>query len=187
MKTALLAAGALLALAAPAAAQVSPSVPPAAPSGPTAPAVASGQAGDAVARVAAGPDDVRVNQLIIYGDDTCPPSTDEQINVCAKLPEADRYRIPPNLRGLDDPRSNSWYNRAIELSYVGRTGTDSCSPVGAGGHTGCFNQLVAQARAERAGRDEVNWNRLIEEARQERLSRIDEEAEQVEREAGQPR
>ena len=115
MKTALLAAGALLAFAAPAAAQVNPSVPPGAPTGPTAPtAVPSPDA--APTAVAALPEDVRVNQLIIYGDDSCPASTDDQINVCAKLPESDRYRIPENLRTRDDPQSNSWYNQAIELS-----------------------------------------------------------------------
>lgn len=186
MKTAFLAAGALLALAPPAAAQVSPSVPPGAPSGPTAPTVAPSPGGAPTA-VAALPEDVRINQLIIYGDETCPPSTDEQINVCARLPESDRYRIPENLRTREDPESNSWYNRAIELSYVGRTGIGSCSTTGPGGMIGCFNQLVSQARAERANSDEVNWNRLIEDARQERLSRIDAEAEAAEAEANQPR
>jgi hypothetical protein len=185
MKTALLAAGALFALAAPAAAQL-PTVPPGAPSGPTAP-TAGPSTNSADAPVAALPQDLRVNQLIIYGDEACPPSTDEQINVCAKLPESDRYRIPENLRTTNDPESNSWYNRAIELSYVGRSGIGSCSTSGPGGMIGCFNQLVSQATAERAGRDEVNWNRLIEEARQERLGRIDEEAAAVEAEANQPR
>ncbi len=181
MKTALLAAGVLIAVAAPAAAQVNPSVPPGAPSGPTAPTAVPSPA-DTEARIATGPEDVRVNQLIIYGDDSCPASTDEQINVCAKLPESDRYRIPENLRTRNDPQSNSWYNQAIELSYVGRSGIGSCSTTGPGGMIGCFNQLVAQARAERAGSDAVNWNRLIEEARQERLSRIDAEAEAIEAE-----
>jgi hypothetical protein len=116
----------------------------------------------------------RVNQLIIYGEDPCPPGNNDEIIVCARLPEDDRFRIPPNLRdNPNDPANNSWANRALELSYAGRTGTDSCSTVGGGGFTGCFNQLVTQARAERAGRDEVNWNQLIEAARRERMRRID--------------
>ena len=49
--------------------------------------------------------DPRVNQLIIYGDDPCPQSTNEEIIVCARLPENDRYRIPPNVR--DDPNDPS--------------------------------------------------------------------------------
>src|SRR5688572_1834645 len=57
--------------------------------------------------------DPRVNQLIIYGDDPCPQSTNEEIIVCARLPENDRYRIPPNLRdNSEDPASQSWANRA---------------------------------------------------------------------------
>ena len=122
-------------------------------------------------------DDSRVNQLIVYGEDPCPPSTDEEITVCARLPEGDRYRIPPNLRNDPNaPANQSWANRAIELSYVGRTGIGSCSTVGGGGFTGCFDQLVRQARAERAAAPEVNWNQLIEQARQERLRRIGEAA-----------
>ena len=130
----------------------------------------------------------KINQLIVYGDDPCPPSTDEEITVCARKPEDERYRIPEALRAdPNDPVNQSWANRASELQYVGRTGTESCSTVGPGGFTGCFNQIVRQARAERAGRDSVNWNRLIEEARQERLGKIDEEAEEAEREAEGPR
>jgi hypothetical protein len=129
-------------------------------------------------------DDVRINQLIIYGDDPCPGSTDDEIIVCARKPESDRYRIPENLRrNPNDPANRSWHERAIELSYVGRSGTQSCSTVGAGGWTGCFDQLAGAWRAEREGRDSVNWNRLIEEARQERLNRIDAEAEEEERRA----
>ena len=125
--------------------------------------------------------DPRVNQLIIYGEDPCPPGTNEEIIVCARLPEDDRFRIPPNLRNNpNDPANQSWANRAIELSYVGGTGIGSCSTVGGSGFTGCFNQIVTQARAERAGRDELNWNQLIEQARRERMRRIGEvEAEEA--------
>lgn len=133
-----------------------------------------------------GPADVRVNQLIIYGDDPCPESTDpNEITVCARLPDADRYRIPPTLRdNPNDPANNSWANRAAELSYVGRTGTDSCSTVGGGGFTGCFNQLVNQARAERrAAGNDINFTRMIEEARARRDARIQEQAQAAEDEA----
>jgi hypothetical protein len=126
------------------------------------------------AEAAAPSADPRVNQVIVYGDDPCPASTNEEITVCARLPDSDRYRIPPNLRdNPNDPASRSWAGRALELQYVGRTGTDSCSPVGGGGFTGCFNQMVTQARAERraAGTD-VNWTRMVEEARAEREARL---------------
>jgi hypothetical protein len=131
----------------------------------------------------AGIGEERVNQLIVYGDDTCPPSTAEEIIVCARLPEEERFRIPSSLRERpNQPGSRSWADRAIELSYVGRAGIGSCSPVGAGGFVGCHNELVRQARAERAGRGDINWGRLVEEARRERGQRIDREAAEIERE-----
>ena len=138
------------------------------------------------AQATAGPDDVRVNQLIVYGDDPCPQSTGDEIIVCARLPEDDRFRIPPDLReNPNDPASNSWANRALELSYAGRTGTESCSTVGGGGFTGCFNQIVQQARAERRGGGE--WSRMIEEARDARARQINEaEAEDTEAERDEP-
>ncbi|MGQ0588848.1 MAG: hypothetical protein ACT4N8_04855 [Sphingosinicella sp.] len=123
----------------------------------------------------ASDEDVPVNQVLVYGEDPCPASTDEVINVCARLPEEDRFRIPPNLRqNPNDPAGQSWSNRAVELSYVGASGIGSCSPTGPGGASGCFNQIVQQARAERRNSDQINWNQMIEEARQERLRRIDE-------------
>ncbi|MDQ4087517.1 MAG: hypothetical protein M3177_05855 [Pseudomonadota bacterium] len=148
------------------------------PGVPSPEAAAAASAQDA----AIGPeDDPRVNQLIIYGDDPCPPSTNEEIIVCARLPESDRYRIPPDLReNPEAPANQSWTSRAVELSYVGATGIGSCSPAGSGGSIGCFNQIVQQARAERAQAGAVNWNRLIEEAREERMRRISEEERQEE-------
>jgi hypothetical protein len=150
-----------------------------------APSSAQG-AGQAAAAAPAGPDDVRVNQLIVYGTDPCPASADE-ITVCARRPEADRYRIPEPLRDREGPASNSWANRALELQYVGRTGTQSCSTVGPGGAHGCLQQLINQARAERQGAADVDWNAMIEQARQERLNKIDEQSEAIEREQSKPR
>jgi len=126
--------------------------------------------------------EVPVNQRIVYGDDPCTEGENpEEITICVRFSEDERFRVPPNLReNPNDPASQAWAGRAIELSYVGRTGTDSCSTVGEGGFTGCFNQMVRQARAERANSDDVNWARLIEEARQRRLGRIDEEAREAE-------
>ena len=138
---------------------------------------------------AAAADEASVNQLIVYGDDPCPPSTDEVITVCARRTDSERYRIPEDLRGdRNAPENQAWATRATELQYVGRSGIGSCSPVGPGGMIGCFNDLVRQARAERAGgADAVNWNALIERAREERLGRIDAEAEAEEEAAGGPR
>jgi hypothetical protein len=178
------AAASALLFAAPASAQQSPGAPEAAQANPGG-NVQQGVATDN--RTIASVDDVRVNQLIVYGNDRCPQSTDSEITVCVKLPENDRFRIPPALRDDDIPQANSWANRATELQYVGRAGIGSCSPAGSGGATGCLLQFINQARAERQGGPEVNWNALIEQARQERLGRIDAESDEIERELSEPR
>lgn len=116
----------------------------------------------------------KINQLIVYGNDPCKKSGEEEILICVRKPERERYRIPERLRDdPNDPKNQSWANQATGLEYVGRSGIGSCSATGPGGWTGCFNQMVRQAREERAHGDDVNWNRLIEQARQERLGKID--------------
>jgi hypothetical protein len=130
----------------------------------------------------------RVNQVIVYGDDPCTASRDpDEITVCARLPEADRYRIPPNLRdNPNDPRNQSWTGRATELAYVGRTGTDSCSTSGPGGFTGCLNQIINQAQAERRAVGDVNWVRMVEEARRDREARLRAEAHEGDQQHQEP-
>jgi hypothetical protein len=134
--------------------------------------------------VAAGEE--KISQLIVYGSDPCPKGTDDEIVVCARKPESERFRIPSNLRDSPRPGNRSWASRAEALQFLGRSGTDSCSATGAGGMTGCLNQTITEATAERGTRDSVNWNRLIEEARRERLSRIDAQA-AAEEKASNPR
>jgi hypothetical protein len=146
----------------------------------------------AQAPAAAAAAEPKISTMIVYGDDPCPPSTDDTIVVCARKPDKERYRIPEALRGdPNDPTNQAWATRATALEYAGRGGIGSCSPVGPGGASGCFNQIVRQARAERAGDPSVNWNALIEDARRERLGKIDEQAEADEADAkaaeGNPR
>lgn len=131
----------------------------------------------------------RVNTLIIYGDDECPPSTGDEITVCARMDEGERYRIPERLRQSEDPANEAWASRVEAYEAVGNFGPLSCTPVGAGGEFGCNPQFIEAAYAERAQSSDVRFSQLIEEARQERLSTIDDEAaetqarvEEVERE-----
>ncbi|WP_033075634.1 hypothetical protein [Sphingopyxis sp. MWB1] len=129
---------------------------------------------------AAGESD-KINQVIVYGDDKCEPSSADEIVVCSRLPESDRYRVPPMLRGNPlDPRNEAWANRVVALERVGRFGTDSCSPVGLGGFTGCTQDLIAGARAERKAADKTDWQAMIAEERAKRLAGIDAAAEEVE-------
>lgn len=92
----------------------------------------------------------RVSEIIVYGTDPCPRSTDDEVVVCARKPEAERFRIPEKLRSTGSLQSRqSWANRAIALETYGKTGINSCSPVGPGGFTGCSQQIISQAFKER--------------------------------------
>jgi hypothetical protein len=91
-----------------------------------------------------------VRMQIVYGDEECSSSNGEIIVVCVRRDESERYRIPPELRDTRDLAANeSWLSRSQSVEYVGRGGTMSCSPVGPGGFTGCTQQLLTAARAER--------------------------------------
>ncbi|MCB2075629.1 MAG: hypothetical protein H6917_06030 [Novosphingobium sp.] len=118
----------------------------------------------------------RVNQLIVYGDDPCPPSTGDQITVCARKDESERYRIPEVLRGTDSPENDAWNNRVLAYETVGKYGSLSCSPAGSGGWTGCLNQMIETAYAEKESDPSLRFSELIAEERAKRLSTIDEEA-----------
>lgn len=117
-----------------------------------------------------------INQLIVYGDDPCPASTGDQITVCARKEEAERYRIPEPLRGSPSPKNDAWNNRVLAYETVGRDGVLSCSPTGAGGWTGCVNQMIDTAYAEKKSDPSVRFGELIAEERARRLSTIDAEA-----------
>ncbi len=91
-----------------------------------------------------------VAEIVVYGNDPCPRSTDDQVVVCARRPEAERYRSPERLRSGGPPQAReAWANKAKVLETVGDTGTFSCSPVGPGGYTGCLTQVIKQARDQR--------------------------------------
>lgn len=92
--------------------------------------------------------------LVIYGNDPCPTSNGEEIVVCARKPESERYRIPEELRGTGRAQPESWAERAQALEYVGRSGTDSCTPDGSGGWTGCWQKLMRQYRQDRQAQKE---------------------------------
>jgi hypothetical protein len=86
-------------------------------------------------------------EVVVFGTEPCPRSTDSSIVICRRLPESLRYRMPEAYRpsGTYQERQ-SWANKASEVANVGATGTNNCSPVGPGGHTGCLVQEIQQAR-----------------------------------------
>ena len=90
-----------------------------------------------------------ISEVIVYGNDPCPRSTNNEVVVCARKPEGDRFRIPEKLRtGGPRQERDSWANKARALETVGATGTNSCSPVGPGGFTGCLTHVIKQAKQE---------------------------------------
>jgi hypothetical protein len=129
----------------------------------------------------AGTDAVKINQVIIYGDDKCPVSTDDIIVVCAALDEKERYRIPKKLRdNPNDLRNQAWASRVKSYQYVGESGIMSCTPTMSGGLSGCGLKDIDNAYAERKEDIGLVFGRLIAQARNERLAGIDAEADKIE-------
>src|SRR5262245_64223767 len=88
----------------------------------------------------------RVSEIIVYGNDPCPRSTDDEVVVCARKPESERYRIPERYRPTGTyQQRQAWANKARSIERVGRTGIQSCSPVGPAGYTGCLDQMIKSA------------------------------------------
>lgn len=96
----------------------------------------------------------RTRTVLVYGDDPCPRSENpDEIIVCARRPEEERYRIPKELREAERAVAASDNVPAQRASLLATreatTGAGSCSTVGAGGWTGC-NQgvdVIGVARA----------------------------------------
>jgi hypothetical protein len=113
-------------------------------------ATAAAMAGFAALPAPAEAQQSSVAEIIVYGADPCPRSTDDQVVVCARRPESERYRIPEKLRQGGTPQqTESWANKARVIETVGATGINSCSPVGPGGYTGCLTRVIKEAREQR--------------------------------------
>lgn len=98
-----------------------------------------------------------VAEIVVYGNDPCPRSTDDQVVVCARRPEAERYRIPEKLRQSGTrQQTQAWAKNARAIESVGSTGINSCSPVGPAGTTGCLQQVIREAREQRKQTNEDN-------------------------------
>src|SRR3546814_2574965 len=76
--------------------------------------------------------------------------SDWSSDVCSSdLPERDRYRLPKTFRKTDGQVEKSWSGQASAASDAGNAGIGSCSPVGAGGATGCNRQMMRTAKQQR--------------------------------------
>lgn len=117
-----------------------------------------------------------MNLVIVYGSDSCPQSRGEEITVCARKPESERYRIPEGLRDHPSPQNESWTNRVTSYERVGATGTQSCSAVGAGGWTGCMRNFVGNAYAEKKQSTDTHFSEMVAQERARREATIDAQA-----------
>jgi hypothetical protein len=113
-------------------------------------AVASLLIGAPLAAAPAGkPAETRIATLVVFGNDPCPRSTEDEVVVCARQPEGERYRIPKQFRGkrYNAARDGSWAGTARVLEYVSSRGIPgSCSPIGSNGQTGCFRKFLNENR-----------------------------------------
>ena len=90
--------------------------------------------------------------LVTYGDEQCPAAQDDEIIVCARLPESERYRIPAPLRTKkpDNVGGISWASHVESYDNVARLSRpDSCSSVGSNGWSGCAAKALRDWFAER--------------------------------------
>jgi hypothetical protein len=99
----------------------------------------------------------RTREIIVFGNDPCPRATDDEVVICGRRPEKDRYRLPEALRPTGPPQlSQSWAVRSKTLENAGRTGPGTCSNVGPGGTLGCALKDIEQGLAERREQDEAD-------------------------------
>lgn len=95
----------------------------------------------------------RQSTLVVFGNDPCPSTgPDNEVVVCARRPEEERYRIPRRIRERQ-PTETSWASRVEGLEDESRQmRPNSCSVVGSNGFTGCTAQMIRQWYAERRAR-----------------------------------
>ncbi|MDQ3078565.1 MAG: hypothetical protein M3R03_01010 [Pseudomonadota bacterium] len=122
----------------------------------TAAATASIVAGLALPGSQAAAQRSQAGEIIVYGTDPCPRATDDDVVVCRRRPEAERFRIPEVLRETGTlQQRQSWTRQAEALATAGATGVGSCSAVGPGGHTGCAQHEINRAFGDRREGDKA--------------------------------
>jgi len=84
----------------------------------------------------------------VFGSDACPTPKGDEIVVCARLLESDRYRIPKALRKkkrVDSGPASSWASRVRTLEDAQRfTRPGSCTAIGSFGQSGCTQAMINQ-------------------------------------------
>lgn len=110
--------------------------------------------GPALAQQADSAPPQRIRSVTVTGDQACPPSTSEEVVVCARINPDELFRIPKQFRNDVEPSAanQSWATRVTTVDRVSRIAgglPDTCSPVGTGGQTGCAIATVRAYAAEK--------------------------------------
>jgi hypothetical protein len=93
----------------------------------------------------------RATNIIVYGNDPCPKGEGDEIVVCARRPEEERYRIPKELRNTEkDTEARPWPDRAQALEDAARYALPGyCSTVGPSSQASCWVDMIRRWQAER--------------------------------------
>ncbi len=88
--------------------------------------------------------------LTIFGEDKCPTNT-----ICVVAPEADRFRIPKELRPASaNPQNQSWAVRSRATLDTGSSSPSACQSASNNGGTGCWAEAMRKARADARAKKE---------------------------------
>lgn len=91
----------------------------------------------------------------VYGDDPCPASNGQEIVVCRRLPNSERFRIPKTLRENEAPPQKLGSGAAMAVNSTGGNAAQvqSCNAIGAGYNAGCWKKQIDKSVAERKRND----------------------------------
>jgi hypothetical protein len=89
--------------------------------------------------------------LTIFGEDKCPANT-----ICVVAPEADRFRIPKELRPASaNPQNQSWAVRSRATLDTGSASPTACQSASASNGSGCWAEAMRKARADAKAKKEA--------------------------------
>ena len=81
----------------------------------------------------------------------CKPGEHDEITVCGRRDRNERYRMPDRNQPFDpDAGTASVMRERSQWIEGGESGTDSCSPVGQNGFTGCATRSWERQRQQDA-------------------------------------
>jgi hypothetical protein len=96
--------------------------------------------------------------VTVFGTEPCPkPTSNDEVVVCARLPDSEVYRIPQQLRQAQVQISPFQANRNLLMAgsdngLTGAGAVGSCSTIGPGAQSGCNQKDIDAWAADRSSR-----------------------------------